>query len=267
MPHHQAEILPKTSREPSTPTCFGRLVLGLTLLIFALFVASCKKAGPEVANVAPDIDAREIIVPDVPEYDLSPAEDDFTPAVPAAARLPLVAEPEEVPLPTRPIDTYVLDKLLPTSVQGFTFHRENSNTNLRPNVRILTTVADRIFLGQNNDFLIFKIRDAHKRPALISMANPLAIQSQPVNTNENETEAIFMWGDYLAYEKGVGDRYSRIQVLVEDRVLVELYGTKMSLKDLWSYMDYYDVPRIQDFVREELYHHQQEAIKARIADE
>jgi len=152
---------------------------------------------------------------------VNPGATDLPPSQPVA---PVPIEPvPEAPLPTIPISVNTLKALLPETIRGFDLHRELQRTNTTYTTE--NTYAERTYFGEGSSILVYRIKDAHK-PNLVNI-DAKEIKREP-DLNEDDDSQLLRVTEidgFPCFEKHVKTRNdSKIQVLVEDRVLVEVTG-------------------------------------------
>ena len=157
----------------------------------------------------------------------------------------VVPEPVDLPVRVRtdPISVSTLKGLLPTTVQGFNFDREQMATQVQHRVR--TTFAQKVFVTDDRtQTLVYRLVDTHKMEATTNMSQILTSPDLEVD-NEQVYEKVSEYGGLPCYEKDLKGRgLVKYQVLAGARVLVELTGVGIGLDDLEPFLDYYDLERI-----------------------
>lgn len=231
----------------------------LAILSSGLFLVGCGGDKGKTSAESPN----KLLPEPAPGY-LEPGPVEDLPAAQPVAQ-PIEAEPvKEEPLPTAAISTEVLKALLPETIRGFEFYRERYRTNTT--YTTLNTYAERTYFGPNSSILVYRIKDAHK-PNLVNIEAE-EIKKQPGLNDDSESQLLRVTevDGFPCFEKHVKTRNdSLIEVLIEDRVLVQVTGVKIALEDLRPLLRFYDLNLIQEHVKEEVRQQEYRAYQEREA--
>ena len=231
------------------------LTVAVAIVATAFFVTGC---GGKKTDPVPGTTNTTGLVSD-PEISPTGEPTDLPGVEPDAAVAP---EPvKEIPLPTEPIEISTLKALLPQTIRGFKMQGEQSRTNVKYTVQ--TTMAKRIYEDESDRkrLLFYTITDTHKENVLRVNSAHFFNPEKLENTDTQREEIVYFEGmPCLEMQKAAGNAdWSKFQVLVEDRVLVDIIGIGFPLEELRSLRSFIDIPLIREHVKEQVVQQQHRA--------